>query len=146
MEKGQPSTTGNERKEVVLKLFDAYLKEDLKRIKNLLTDDIRLVVNSYKPSLVREGIYEVLELVQGIFNRAHITEINPHEIMSEENKVMVYLTEKGVWAKGAPSAGDSYQGDRLHIYKIKNGKIMSAEYYLVNENPIPLPGSVNPGH
>jgi len=119
-----------EAKEVVNKIVDYYLQKDVEGIRSLLSEDIDLVLDMMGGQHFK-GIENVMGLVTKMLEATDTFEIKKNIMMVEEDKVIVLLTERGKRFDATLAQVGNYTGKRLHIYTVKNSKIIKAEYFTV---------------
>ena len=129
------NTPSLEPKQVVMSLFDAFGKGDMQTIRNLLSDDVDWLVPGDPEKMPWAGRLHgpdaVLKGMSGNVGATENLQITTKWMLSDGDKVVMLINEK---AK-VPKTGRSYDVDSVHIYTVKDGKIVRFENHF---NPLPL--------
>jgi uncharacterized protein len=124
-----------EPKQVVMRFFEAFGRQDAKVMAELLADDVDWVVLGGAKNIPFAGKFHGADTVIGAttanIGSTENVAVAPTWFVAEGDKVVVLMHEE---AK-VTQTGRSYEVDSIHVYTVKGGKIVRFDNYF---NPLPI--------
>ena len=125
----------SEPKQVVTKLYDAFGKGDMQTIRSVLADDIEWIVTGDPAKMpwagTLHGADAVLKATSRLTGSTEELEIITKWTVSADDKVISLISERAT----VTETGRFYEVDSVHIYTVKDGKIIRFENHF---NPVPV--------
>lgn len=122
-------------KQVVMKFFEAVGRRDVAAVRSILAEDVEFFVD-VDPSLMpfggrTEGVDAAVNMLLGSAGMVEGLAVNIKWMLSEGEKIVVLINEQAT----LPDTGRSYSVDSVHVYTVRDGKIMRFENRF---NPLPM--------
>ena len=122
-------------KEVVTAFFEAFAKQDVQGMRAALAEDVDWIVLGGAKNIPfagkMKGAETVIQSMAGNTDSVKDLHVKPLWIVSEGDKVVILMNERAANTK----TGEPYAVDSVHVYTVKEGKIVKFENYF---NPLPI--------
>lgn len=121
--------------DIVGQLFQAFGKRDFDGVKALLDDKVEWVVTGDPEIIPWAGTFKgpdaVLKLMSNNSGSTENLKITTKWMVSDDDRAIMLINEQATVAE----TGEFYEVDSVHIYTVKNGKVIKFENHF---NPIPV--------
>jgi ketosteroid isomerase-like protein len=117
--------------EIVQKGYEYFAKADIEGLLSLFSENINWIVPEIENAPFagsREGIGSVGQFFEQLDKAEDITRFEPLEFIAQDDKVVV-LGESAATVK---STGNSYETDWVHVFHLKDGKVVSFHEFFDN--------------
>jgi uncharacterized protein len=120
----------NENLAAVKKAYEAFKRGDIPSVLSIMTDDIEWTTPGEKEQIPLVGQIKgrpaVAKFFEALAANEEVLAFEPHEFIVDRNMVTA-----GVYYRArVKSTGRTYEGETVHVFRFRNGKVASFKEYL----------------